>query len=395
MSEQLAARPIDPPTVPSLPVVGMVPPARSAGPTEPPPPTPERTRKGRRLDGLDVLRALASCLVFYTHVSTWYRYKQDPMPVSGVIDDYVIGPLHLNKELGFFGVALFFLISGFVMAHVATKERDAEFWIKRALRIFPALVVAALIAWILVNAGLYTIPGDVKSVGIVDLLSNMFLLNFFIDGNATLLGVAWTLITQLGIYAMIGGLLFAFRRAPWLAIAVQITVCSVILSIVPNFDGLTPASIGNIGAFGTAIVLGQVIWLVWTKKAPVWAGFLLGLACWLVFNWGDSIGYGRYDDAFVLTLTLAALLVILAVVASHRVPRLRVVTYLSSRSYAVYLVHQTIAFTVLAQLWPDVPSSVAVAAAITVTLVVAELVHRAVERPFAKLATSLTRRVGR
>lgn len=386
MSERLADRPIDPVTEPRLPVVTGV---------SPPPPTPERTRKGRRLNGLDVLRALASCLVFYTHISTWYRFKQDPMPVSEVIDEYLIGPLHLNKELGFAGVALFFLISGFVMAHVATKERVAEFGIKRVLRILPALIVAVLLAWILVNVGLYAVPGGAESVGVGDLLTNMFLLNFFFDGYAPLVGVAWTLVTQLSIYAMIGALLFAFRRAPWLAIAVQITVCSVVLSILPNFRGLTASTIANIGAFGTAIVLGQVIWLVWARKAPVWAGFLLGLACWLVFDWGDSLGYGRYDDAYTLTLTLAALLVILAAVASDRVPRLRVVTYLSSRSYAVYLVHQTIAFTVLAQLWPDVPSSVAVAVSIAATLVVAELVHRAVERPFAKLATSLTRRVSR
>ncbi|GAB3438373.1 acyltransferase family protein [Actinophytocola sediminis] len=387
MSEQLAARPADPATVPNLPAVD--PAARAK------PPAPEPTTRRGRLNGLDLLRALASCLVFYTHIATWYRFKQDPMPVSGVIDEYVIAPLHLNKELGFIGVALFFVISGFVMAHVATKERAGEFAVKRLMRILPSLIVGVLLAWVLVNVGVYSIPGGATSVGADDLLANMFLLNFFIDGYSPLVGVAWTLVTQLSVYLMIGALLWAFRRMPWLAIALQITVCSVILSILPNFRGLTASSIANIGAFGTAIVLGQVIWLVWTKNAPVWTGALLGLACWLVFTWGDSLGYGRYDDGYTITLTFVALLVILAVVASHRVPRFRLVTYLSSRSYVVYLVHQTIAFTVLAQLWPDVPSSLAVAASIVATLVVAELVHRAVEKPFSKLATTLTRRVSR
>ena len=382
MSEQVAARPTgDPPTHPAV------------TPVEPPPPTPERTRTGGRLDGLDLLRALASCLVFYTHIATWYRYKQDPMPVSEVVDEYLVGPLHLNKELGFVGVSLFFLISGFVMAHVATKERTGEFAIKRVLRIFPALVVAAFLAWVLVNAGLYSVPGNPESAGLGDLLKNMFLLNFFVAGSPPLIGVAWTLITQLAVYAMIGALLFLFRRAPWVAVAIQITVCFVILSIVPNFKGLTASSIANIGAFGTAIVLGEVIWLVWKRKAPLWAGFLLGLACWLVFTWGDSLGYGRYDDSYVLTLTFSALLVVLAVAAGTRIPRLRVVTYLSSRSYAVYLVHQTVAFTVLAQLWPDLSSGLAVPVSIVAVLVVAELVHRLVERPFAKVAGLLTRRL--
>jgi len=386
MSEQLAARSaFDPPTVRIVPV---------APPVQPPAPTPERTRTGRRLDGLDLLRALASCLVFYTHIATWYGYKNDPMPVTGVIDHLVVGPLHLNKNLGFVGVSLFFLISGFVMAHVATKERAGEFAVKRALRIFPTLIVAVFLAWVLVNASLFAVPGGAKWVGFDDLLANMFLVNFFANGFVPLVGVSWTLIVQLAIYVMIGSLLVVFRKAPWIAIAIQITVCTVLLSIVPNFGGYTAGSLGNVGSLGPAIILGEVIWLVWRKKAPTWAGVLLGLACWLVFLWGDALSYGRIDgDAYMLTLTLSTVAVILAVIAGTRVPRLRVVTYLSSRSYAVYLVHQTMAFTILALLWPHVPSIVAVPASIAATLIVAELVHRAVERPFASLASSLSRRM--
>ncbi len=385
MSEQVASHP-------SSPQVAEPATHPAMAPVEPPPPTPERTRTSTRLNGLDVLRALASCLVFYTHIATWYRYQQEPLGVSEVVTDYVILPLHLNKDLGFFGVALFFVISGFVMAHVATKERAGEFAIKRVLRIFPALIAAVLLVWALWAAGWFAIQGNPTEITLSDVLTNMFLVNFFVPGHPPMVGVAWTLVTQLSIYAMIGLMLFVYRRAPWLAIAVQITVCSVILSILPNYKGLTASSIANIGAFGTAIVLGQVMWLVWSKRAPVWAGALLGLACWLVFQWADDLGYGRYDDSYLLTLTLASLLVVAAVLTSNRIPRLRVITYLSSRSYAVYLVHQTIAFTVLSQLWSHTTSLVAVAASIAGVLLVAELVHRAVERPFSKLAGQLTRR---
>ena len=84
----------------------------------------------------------------------------------------------------------------------------------------------------------------------------MFLINFFVAGSPPLIGVAWTLVTQLAVYAMIGALLVLFRRAPWVAIAIQITVCSVILSIVPNYTGLTASSIANVGGAASAAALG-------------------------------------------------------------------------------------------------------------------------------------------
>ncbi|MCT2586581.1 acyltransferase family protein [Actinophytocola gossypii] len=382
MSEQLAARPHDPDITQPLPRV-----------VQPPPPTPDRTGKGRRLDGLDVLRAVASLLVLYTHISPWYKLQDDPLGISTVLDEWVIGPLRLNDDFGFIGVSLFFVISGFVMAHVATKERVAEFAVKRLLRIFPGLMAAVLLAWVLVVTGALSVPvDDGESVGFDDLLANLVLANFFVDGYVPLLGVAWTLVIQLGIYAMMGALLFLFRRDAWIAVAVQITLCSVIASVTTTLDELAARSISHIGTFGTAVVLGQAIWLVWTRRVPAWAGFALGLTCWLLYAAYDAPWYGRYDDSFNQTLALAAVLVVLAVLADDRVPRLRVVTYLASRSFAVYVVHQTVAYAVLAALWPQVPSVLAVPLAVAAVLVTAELLHRAVERPCAALARRFAER---
>ncbi|OLR92805.1 acyltransferase family protein [Actinokineospora bangkokensis] len=348
---------------------------------------PPRTR---RIDGLDLLRVLACCLVFYTHVSTWYRFKKDPLPLTGVLDSAVVGPLHLNKDFAFLGVSLFFLISGFVIAHVATREGAAEFAVKRALRVFPPLFAAVLLAWVFVLLGWLSVPGG-EDVGFGDLVANLFLVNFFAPQLVTLVGVAWTLIIQLGVYAMVLALLAVFRRMPWLAIAVQVTACMVLLSVLSNLRGPVAASLANIGAFGCAIVLGQVIWLVWSRRAPLWAGVLLGALCWLVVNTAEAGGYGQSGDSYLLTMTLAALVVSLVVAAGGRVKRVRAVAFLSERSYSIYLVHQTTAFAVLAGLAAHTWSSVAVAVAVAVTLAVAEVVHRFVERPSARLAARTTR----
>lgn len=372
--------------LPPLPDTDARPARRSARGALPPP---------ARLGGFDFIRVLATCLVFYTHVSTWYQHRQQPLVITGVLDRFVIVPMKLNKDFGFLGFALFFVVSGFLVAHVATKERVWQFAIRRVLRIFPALMVAVLLAWVLVNLGWYAIPGRFTEVGIRDLLANMVLANYFRTPFIPLVGVTWTMIPQLAVWAMIGLLLPLLRREPWLVIGIQITVCSVVLSIMPNFKGVAASSLANIGAFGTAVVLGEVIWLVWSKRAPLWAGAALGLACWVVFCWGDELGYGRFDDSYPWTLAIAVLLVTGFVLGSNRLPRSRLVSYLSTRSYAVYLVHQTIAFTLLTKIWRHTWPSVAVAASVAAVLVVSELLYRLVELPGVSVAGYLTRRPSR
>jgi peptidoglycan/LPS O-acetylase OafA/YrhL len=345
-----------------------------------------------RLGGFDFVRVLATCLVFYTHVSTWYQHRGQPLMITGVLDRFVVVPMRLNKDFGFLGFALFFVISGFLVAHVAAKERVWQFAIRRVLRVFPALMVAVLLAWVLVNLGQYAIPGGFTGVGIGDLLANLVLANYFRGPFIPLVGVTWTLIPQLAVWAMIGLMLPLFRREPWLAIGIQITVCSVVLSVMPNFHGVAVSSLANIGAFGTAVVIGEVIWLVWSRRAPLWAGVTLGVWCWVVFCWGDRLGYGRFDDSYPWTLAIAVLLVIGAVLASARMPRSRLVSYLSTRSYAVYLVHQTIAFTLLAKIWQHTWPSLALAVSVAAVLVASELLYRLVERPAAGLARRITHR---
>jgi peptidoglycan/LPS O-acetylase OafA/YrhL len=344
--------------------------------------------KGARLHSLDLLRAFASLAVFYVHLSAWFRYHGGPTSVTNWLQRWVVEPAHLNKDFGFLGVALFFLVSGFVISAVAMRESVAEFGIKRAVRLFPTLAAAALLSWVLVVTGYHRIPGGTTDVDLADLLLNSVLANFFVPGSAALVGVAWTLIIQLAIYAMVCALLPLYRREPWLVIGIEITVCAVVLSVVRNFQGLPNSTIANIGAFGTAVILGQVVWAVWARRLPLWAGAGLGLGCWVVFLWGDALGYARFDDSYPLTLFIALLVMVLAVLAGERVRPNRVVSWLSSRSYSTYLVHQTVAFSVLlaTQTWNRWLAGLA---AIGCTFLVVEILHRTVERPVGRLIPAL------
>ena len=102
-------------------------------------PKPAGANRGQRWAALDGLRALAVGIVVARHFG-----------------------LHSNG--GFAGVDVFFVISGFLITSLLLDERQKtgtvsfrNFWARRALRLFPALVVAiafALLMSLAVNASL-------------------------------------------------------------------------------------------------------------------------------------------------------------------------------------------------------------------------------------------------
>lgn len=350
------------------------------------------------LGGLDLARVLAVVLVLYTQLASWFRAYDQPLAGS-IVDDFLVYPLRINADFRFFGAALIFLISGFLAARVADYQYAGEYTVKRVLRVFPALWAGVLLAWGLVAFGLQAVPGTTEARG-GDLVDGLLLANFFSDSSAvTLVGAAWALLPILAVYLMTGLLLPVFRRTPWLAVACQITACSVLLSIAQNFDNAAGEAAGMIAAFAAAVLIGQVIWLVWSGSVPLWAGGLLGVGCWVIFVWGDYLGYGRAGGdgsmGYPLTLGYAVLIMIAAVQISDRVPHLPWVSYVVSRSLPILVVHQAVTAAVLSGIAAHVWSGLAVLAALGVTLLAAELVYRVAEVPAGWLVGYLGDRYSR
>lgn len=111
---------------------------------------PPGPRSPRREDNrFDVLRLLAAWLVLFSHCyPLGGRPGQEPLASSWGID-----------TLGGVGVAIFFVLSGYLVT--LSLERSAgvlEFARRRALRIFPGLVVVVLLCTLLLGPLLTTLP---------------------------------------------------------------------------------------------------------------------------------------------------------------------------------------------------------------------------------------------
>ncbi len=100
---------------------------------------------------ITLLRAIAALMVVYDHLFGVLpsQYFGSPTFLVPLIQNNITTPLGIIQDFGWIGVALFFIVSGFIITHVAMRESRTEFLVKRIFRIYPPLILAILIVPVL------------------------------------------------------------------------------------------------------------------------------------------------------------------------------------------------------------------------------------------------------
>jgi len=154
-----------------------------------------------RLTQVQSLRALAALLVLASHLQVIEsKYGQDT-----VLPDWF--------AVGFVGVDLFFVISGFIMSWLAAQSKRGPalagaFAVARAGRIYPlywTVTAAVAVLWLVRPDMVFASSG-----GEPDLLRSFFLIP---DTKLPLLAVGWTLIHELYFYIVLTVILLLPRLA--------------------------------------------------------------------------------------------------------------------------------------------------------------------------------------
>lgn len=155
---------------------------------------------------------------------------------------------------GYFGVPLFFVISGYCMYAAASKsvseERNPTLFLKRRfLRIFPpfwiSLIVVVLVPFLLeaisaLKSGAFSLPSPRwLEFGMMDWLQMMTLTRIFFNSDGDLQGafspvnaVYWTLAIEFQFYLVMYGALF-FRQS-WKKILILVFCISLFSGLAPN-----------------------------------------------------------------------------------------------------------------------------------------------------------------
>jgi peptidoglycan/LPS O-acetylase OafA/YrhL len=290
-------------------------------------------------DALDGLRALSILLVLLHHASA-----------------YEAGVLETLRENGRYGVAFFFVISGFLIATLLRRERDengrialARFYGRRALRLLPLYYVALALQAVLVF-GLHQYTPQNQELFRAKLPGYLFYFsNWFPDATNGPFFCAWSLAVEEQFYLGFG-LLLAFARS------VRGVAAGLIVLLVAKFA--VYEALGQVDTFATVwrVLFSYqepIIWGVlaaFALRSPRWYGLAraalggrgvavgLGaaIAGWLCFH---PMASQSTWDAELLYVLMTALLV--ALVIRRRTPLINqpALVHVGRVSYGIYLLH--------------------------------------------------------
>jgi exopolysaccharide production protein ExoZ len=254
-----------------------------------------------------------------------------------------VATLHTGTTHGadFYGVAIFFVISGFLMCHFL-HERPHIFFLKRLIRIVPLYWAATLLLVYLFGGFNWHDWRDV-------VLSLLFLPHMSAQGNwSPTLGVGWTLVIEMYFYVVFAlGLSVAGRRAPLLVSV--ILLAGVILEQTFSFDSVPWRYLGNI--YILQFITGFAIFYAtqMSPRLPRLPWVLLPIAIIIgglisLFR-APTVTYGLNitPDLFITFLVSTSIvLVAVLLTKSGRDTGSATALLLGNASYAIYLLHTII-----------------------------------------------------
>ena len=285
----------------------------------------------KKLSHLQALRGLAASLVVLSH-SVQGRYA-DKFWVSG-----------------YFGVATFFIISGFIIYKTSGRSFGSapglrQFVAKRLIRIFPIYWIAtALFVLLSPHRAAYSAA---------DIIDSLLLIPHYMpltDGMNPLLGQGWTLHYEVLFYAIFAlGLLFSRRPGVLLICAILLAMTALGLFIRPQSDSHGPLTLTQywcrpiILLFVAGIGLGALEQRLRKLQLPYPFLLISGLfVVWFAYSIASPLAEQQhYEFPYLLVIwALCFLSVFIAVFGRSQPGRFETLAQsFGDASYSVYLFH--------------------------------------------------------
>lgn len=337
-----------------------------------------------RFPGLDVLRAVAVLAVVYSHIS---YYLVDDVGGTWWVIDLVTTTLvdhgGLNHHLSFVGVAFFMMLTGLVSTASVARHSPRSFLVGRAARLLPVFWLSIFAAVVLVRLGVNGMFSQTVGISNAEAAMSFVLGGFFLRPEVVVLGVTWTLIVQFVFYGYAVALRRVLTTRPVLVPTIGAVLCWLVLlytDLVP-YDWTVPM-LDKIAATLPTVFLGQIAYFAFARAASWRVLVAAALAQFAVIQFAmtvDAFHVGQRGHLWTVLVLIVA--VVLIAPTDTAFGRSRVVHWLATRSYTIYLVHTLVLYRIYEWVEPHLGPTVAVAVFALVVGMLSDLVYRYVETP--------------
>lgn len=231
-------------------------------------------------NNFDFLRLTGAVFVLYGHA----------YPLTGAT-----GPGFAGNAIGTIGVKIFFVISGYLVALSWLRDPDIiRFFIRRALRIFPALIGVVIFTVVLLGPAMTSLPLDAYARSP---LTTFYLRNIVLYINYALPGVFEHNVYPIAVNGSLWSLPAEFSMYLLIPLLLSRTLIGGRLALAVIAIGLAAAAVVFVRAFPqtTPIVIYATNFWSWLEVAPF-------------FVLGSAFAYYRLDRAANIYVAFVGLL---------------------------------------------------------------------------------------
>ena len=346
------------------------------------------TKTRARFSLLDGLRFAAALGVVFFHFTSKQQEAWGGRSVPEIFPH-----LHTFTALGYYGVHLFFVISGFVILMTAWGKDIPSYVASRISRLYPAYIVSVLAASLLLGV----IWLEQKNLTFYQIAVNLTMTQgaFGIDHID---GVYWTLWVELRFYVLIAALmLVGLTRQRILAFAALWPVAGA-LARTTNSHFLVEALNAEYSALFAG---GMAIYLLTRNHRDVAAWLVLAMTALLAvavpgrdsqakLEGATGVGFSGHTTGLVILGCFA--LVALATLTPLKNVHVKWLTLLGLLTYPLYLVHEWWGWWMIHLLSGRLPDLVVLCITLAFVGVLAALIYYLVERPFGRPVRSIIER---
>jgi peptidoglycan/LPS O-acetylase OafA/YrhL len=289
---------------------------------------------------LDVLRIFACAWVWVYHwtgnAATWKEFQYAPTM------NFEIIPKSLANifDLGYLGVDLFFVLSGFVVAKSALKNSPVSFAHNRIVRIFPTYFICSIVTLIV-----YSLAQGKRSIseGIIWITAIPL-----ISSSRPYMGTAWTLHHEIIFYFIVFLCILFFKNKKFGLLILSNLICFFMFYnfLLIEHKRYDPIFINSFISFLPYFLLGVLVQVIDTKKLFIYNCVVLFLCEFLVFR---QLNMRILDHSIKLTIIIFVFLNLILCLNGiqkylrhHSVDSVQnLIKVPSLMTYPIYLLHLT------------------------------------------------------